>query len=61
MKALALRPDYSSAHNNLGSVLLIKGEVPEALKEFQEAVRLDPSNKQAPANLSEALKKKKPG
>jgi Flp pilus assembly protein TadD len=35
--------------------LLVKGDVPEALKHFQEAVRLDPNNPQSLLGLSEAL------
>jgi Flp pilus assembly protein TadD len=34
---------------------LVKGDVPEALKHFQEAVRLEPNNPQNLLGLSEAL------
>jgi len=36
-------------------VLLVKGDVAEALKHFQEAVRLDPNNPQNLLGLAEAL------
>jgi len=52
---LSRRPDYALAHGNLGRVLLVKGDVSEALKHFQEAVRLDPNNPQSLLGLSEAL------
>ena len=41
-EALAMRPDYAQAHDNLGRVRLEQGRVDEALNHFQEAVRLDP-------------------
>jgi cytochrome c-type biogenesis protein CcmH/NrfG len=49
-----MRPDYSQARNNLGRVRLEQRQVDEALKQFREAVRLDPQNPQAWFNLSEA-------
>ncbi|MDP2391342.1 MAG: tetratricopeptide repeat protein, partial [Acidobacteriota bacterium] len=52
--ALARRPDYALAHNNLGQVLLAQGKTGDALKHLQEAVRLDPANPQALFGLSEA-------
>ena len=36
-------------------MLLVTGDLPEALKEFQEAVRIDPNNPQNLLGLSEAL------
>ena len=50
-QALALRPDYALAHNNLGSVLLQRGGVDEALQHLREAVRIDPGNAEAQDNL----------
>jgi tetratricopeptide (TPR) repeat protein len=53
-EALSRRPDYALARGNLGRILLIKGDVAEALKEYQEAVRIDPGNPQNLLGLSEA-------
>ena len=49
-RALAIEPDYASAHNNLGSVLSATGGSIEAFRHFGEAVRLDPANVQAIGN-----------
>jgi Flp pilus assembly protein TadD len=51
-RALALRPDYVVAHNNLGSVLASMGQRDEAIRHFREAVRLDASHAQAMSNLA---------
>ena len=42
-------------HNNLGRVHLGKGALDAALKEFQEALRLDASNAEALLNIGDAL------
>ena len=52
--ALARRPGYTLAHNNLGQVLLAQGKTGEALKHLEEAVRLDAANPQALFGLAEA-------
>jgi tetratricopeptide (TPR) repeat protein len=51
-RALALRPDYASAHNNLGMVLQAQEKYVNALGHFREAVRLDANNVQAHRNLA---------
>ncbi len=38
-EALALRPDYALAHNNLGAMLLQRGRLDAALVHLREAVR----------------------
>ena len=41
--ALAVRPEVSAAHNNLGHVLYSMARRAEAIGHFKEALRLDPS------------------
>ena len=50
-KALALRPDYALAHNNLGAILFQRGQLDAAGVHLREAVRLDPKNADALDNL----------
>ena len=40
---LAVCPDNDVAHNDLGGAFLLKGKPDEAVKQFQEAIRLDPT------------------
>jgi tetratricopeptide (TPR) repeat protein/tRNA A-37 threonylcarbamoyl transferase component Bud32 len=53
--ALALRPDFSAAHNDLGQILRSMGRVDEALSALERAVQLDTKNLMAHANLARAL------
>ncbi len=43
-KALALDPELPDAHATLGFVLWLSGKVPEAEREFQRAMALDPAH-----------------
>jgi Tfp pilus assembly protein PilF len=52
---LAKNPDAWMAHNNLGAVLMRKGNVSEAAAHFEYAVRLEPGAAGAHANLGDAL------
>jgi Flp pilus assembly protein TadD len=45
--AAAARGGGAEAHVLIGTLLLKKGQRPEAEKEFKEALRLDPSNGKA--------------
>jgi serine/threonine-protein kinase len=54
--ALALRPDYAPAHNNVGAALSGGGRYAEAAAAFREAVRLDPSVFGFHFNLGSALR-----
>ncbi len=54
-KALALNPQYSEAHNNLGEALAGKGAVKEAIAQFEAAVELDPAYAVARTNLGIVL------
>ena len=54
-RALALRPEYFEAENNLGLTLTQTGRAAEAIPHLQAAVRLKPASYQAPNNLGIAL------
>jgi len=53
--AVALRPQSSAAHNNLGAILQEKGQLDEAIAEYQEAIRLKKDDPKAHTNLGAAL------
>jgi eukaryotic-like serine/threonine-protein kinase len=53
--ALALRPDFSAAYNDLGQILRSMGRVEEALYALGRAVQLDARNLMAHGNLARAL------
>ena len=54
-QALRLKPDYTDAHNNLGNTLLKKGQIEEAISQFQETLRLQPDYALAHDNLGVGL------
>ena len=49
--SLRLKPDYADAHYNLGLALGKKGQIDEAIRQFQEAIRLRPGLRRAHYNL----------
>jgi len=51
-------PDWAAAHWRLGMVYDLKGEKDLAIAELEEAVRLDPKNKEFKKTLEEVKKKK---
>jgi len=51
LRTLATNPDAWTAHNNLGNALASQGRLPEAMAEYQAALRLKPSNVSAHLNL----------
>ena len=52
-----LKPDYADAHNNLGTALARKGQIDEAIRQFQEAIRLKPDYAEARNNFAHAFEK----
>ena len=50
-RALALRPNYAIAHNNLGTALLQLGRSQQALASFRDAARVDPQLGEAHLNV----------
>lgn len=53
--ALALKPDYSKGHLNLGVDLARTGRIEEAMEHLREAERLDPGYSRAPYNRGTLL------
>ena len=56
LKALAIKPGYAEAHNNLGSTLRAQEKPDEAVASFQKAISLKPEFAEAHSNLGNTLK-----
>jgi tetratricopeptide (TPR) repeat protein len=55
-RALAIRPDYPEAHNNLGNLLAaIPGSETEAMRHYEEALRINPDFAAAHTDLANLL------
>lgn len=54
--ALALAPNYSDAHNNLGTVHERLGRLQEAIECYRKAITLDSNHVHAHNNLGNALR-----
>ena len=54
-RALALKPDYAEAHNNLGGALSAQGNLDEAVACYRRALALKPDYAEAHNNLGGAL------
>jgi Flp pilus assembly protein TadD/serine/threonine protein kinase len=54
--AIALRPDSSAMHSNLGNALLDSGDLAGAISSLRKAIALDPRWAMAHSNLGNALK-----
>jgi Flp pilus assembly protein TadD len=57
-KAVELQPDDPISHNNLGAVLVQRGQFDEAIRQYQETLRLKPDFAGASNNLVGALRLK---
>ena len=55
---LAKNPNCWVGHNNLGVVFLKRGQIDEAVEEFQKALEINPNYKEAHSNLGIALVQK---
>ncbi len=53
--AIALKPDYAEAHNNLGNALRDQGRLKEAVVVYRRALALKPDFAEAHNNLGNAL------
>ena len=54
-RALALRPDYADAHNNLGVAFVAQGRILDAISHYKRAIGLNPDHRNAHSNLGTAL------
>lgn len=54
-QAVALDPDYSEAHTNLGAEYINLGQIDDAITEFRSAIALDPATSVHHAYLGSAL------
>ena len=54
-RAIALRPDYAPAYNNMATVLRAKGRLGDAVATYQRAISLRPEYPEAHYNLANAL------
>lgn len=54
-RALALRPDYADAHNNLGVAFVAQGRMIDAIAHYKRAIALNPDHRNAHNNLGTAL------
>ncbi len=55
-KALAIKPDFTEAHNNLGNALHALGKLDEAAASYRKALAIRPDYAKAHNNLGNALK-----
>ena len=51
--ALALKPDYANAHNNLGNVLKEQGKFDDAMAHYRRAIAINPDYAEAHFNRAE--------
>ncbi len=61
-QALRLRPDYNSARLNLAAMLMMQGEIDDAILHYTEALRIDPNDSRAKEGLKDAMaRREEPG
>jgi predicted Zn-dependent protease len=51
---LQIDPNSPAAHTNMGSLFLTVGKLPEAIAQYQEALRLQPDFTEAQQDLARA-------
>lgn len=54
-KAIKAAPDFTMAHNNLGSLYIAKSQFPEAQKELEQSIRLAPTDPKAYFNMANLM------
>ena len=54
-RAIALNPNHSIAHNDLGVLLIHLGKTNEAINNFQKTINISPKNTKAYLNLSYSM------
>jgi tetratricopeptide (TPR) repeat protein len=54
-KAIAINPDYTEAHSNMGNVLQEFGKLDEAVASYNKALSIKPDYADAHSNLGTAL------
>jgi cytochrome c-type biogenesis protein CcmH/NrfG len=52
-RSVRLQPANAQAHFNLGLLAAARGQAADAIRHFEEALRLDPDNKETAAALAE--------
>jgi tetratricopeptide (TPR) repeat protein len=55
-KALAIKPDYAEAFNNMGNALKEQGKLDEAIEAYNKAISIKPDYAEAYNNATELLK-----
>lgn len=56
LKSVRTRPDFAKAHARLGKLYLMSRDTPKALQECELAFKLDPNDRMAVYNLTQALR-----
>ena len=51
MRAIAIKPDYAEAYNNLGVTYNKLGQLEQAVQAYEEALKIDPDYADAHNNL----------
>ncbi len=59
-RALVLKPDYATAHNNLGNALMRQDRMEEAQAHYERALALNPDYANAHNNLGNVFKEHGP-
>ena len=55
-KALAIKPDYAEAYNNMGNALKEQGKLEEAIEAYNKALAIKPDYAEAIENLIESCR-----